>query len=230
MMSCGPRWCETSEPGPEMFLQRVFASNDLRRLDALIDADPFVTLVTSDDDGTPVATQVPVLYQRNGDDVLIEGHWARANAQVAHDGRHVLLIVHGPHAYVSASWYPDKVEQSRVPTWNYSTVHLHGVLEGFDDESSLSDLLTRTSERFEASVGGDWRFDPANPAEHAMLRGISGFRLRPTRIEIKDKLNQNHPLANREAVIMQLQQQEDVGSKQIARLMQQTLENNDDAT
>lgn len=229
-MNCAPKWCATSEPAPEMFLQRIFASDDLKRLDALIDADPFVILITSDDDGAPIASQVPVLYRREGDEVLIEGHWARVNPQVAYNGKPALLIVHGPHAYVSASWYPDKIEQVRVPTWNYSTAHLHGVLEGFDDEASLIDLLIRTSARFEASVGGDWRFDPDNPAERVQTRGISGFRLRPSRIEIKDKLNQNHPLANREAVIMQLQQQEDVGSKQIARLMQQTLENNDHAT
>lgn len=213
-----------------MFLQRVFASDDLRRLDALIDDDPFVTLITSNDDGTPIATQVPALYRRDGNEVLIEGHWARANAQAAHDGKLALLIINGPHAYVSASWYPDKIEQARVPTWNYCTAHLHGVLEGFDDEPSLIDLLARTSARFESSVGGDWRFDPDNPAERVQVRGISGFRLRPTRIEIKDKLSQNHPHANRQAVIARLQQQDSNGAHEIARLMQQTLENNDDAT
>ena len=213
-----------------MFLQRVFASDDLRRLDALIDADPFVTLITSNDDGTPIATQVPALYRRDGNEVLIEGHWARANAQAAHDGKLALLIINGPHAYVSASWYPDKIEQARVPTWNYCTAHLHGVLEGFGDEASLIDLLARTSARFESSVGGDWRFDPDNPAERVQVRGISGFRLRPTRIEIKDKLSQNHPHANRQAVIARLQQQDSNGAHEIARLMQQTLENNDDAT
>ena len=62
------------------------------------------------------------------------------------------------------------------------------------------------------------------------VRGISGFRLRPTRVQIKDKLNQNHPRANRESVITRLQQQDNAGAHEIARLMQQTLENNDDAT
>ena len=213
-----------------MYLQRIFANDDLRRLDALIEADPFVTLITAGSDGLPLASQVPVLYQRYGDDVLIEGHWSRVNPQVAHHDRRALLIVQGPHAYISASWYPDKLEQSRVPTWNYSTAHLHGVLEGFDDEASLIDLLARTSAQFEASVGGDWRFDPSNPAERVQVRGISGFRLRPTRIEIKDKLNQNHPPAIRMAVITQLEHSNDIGAQKIAALMRQTLENVDDAT
>lgn len=213
-----------------MLLQRAFASDDLRRLDALIEADPFVTLVTAGDEGAPIASQVPVLYRRVGDAVLIEGHWARANPQAAHAGRPVLLIVHGPHAYVSAGWYPDKAEQARVPTWNYSTVHLHGVLEGFDDEAALIDLLARTSAHFEAGVGGDWRFDPANPAERAQVAGISGFRLHPTRIEIKDKLSQNHPRANREAVIARLERQPAAGAREIAALMRRTLEEIDHAT
>ena len=213
-----------------MYLQRIFANDDLRRLDALIEADPFVTLITAGSDGLPLASQVPVLYQRDGDDVLIEGHWSRVNPQVAHHDRRALLIVQGPHAYISASWYPDKLEQSRVPTWNYSTAHLHGVLEGFDDEASLIDLLARTSAQFEASVGGDWRFDPSNPAERVQVRGISGFRLRPTGIEIKDKLNQNHPPAIRMAVITQLEHSNDIGAQKIAALMRQTLENVDDAT
>ena len=85
------------------------------------------------------------------------------------------------------------------------------MLEGFDDEPSLIDLLARTSARFESSAGGDWRFDPDNPAERVQVRGISGFRLRPTRVQIKDKLNQNHPRANRESVITRLQQQDNAG-------------------
>ena len=230
MTHCAAAWCATSAHAPEMLLPRAFASDDLRRLDALITADPFITLVTTDDDGAPIATQVPVLYLRDGDDVMIEGHWARTNPQAAHHGRPALLIVHGPHAYVSAGWYPDNAEQARVPTWNYSTAHLHGVLEGFDDEDALIDLLARTSERFESGVGGDWRFDPDNPAERSQVRGISGFRLRPSRIQIKDKLSQNHPRANRAAVIARLEQQDDAGARQIAHLMQHTLEDTDDAT
>ncbi len=213
-----------------MFLQRAFSSDDLRRLDALIEANPFVTVITTGDDGAPIASQLPVLYRRDGHDVLIEGHWARANPQVAHNGKPALLIVHGPDAYVSAGWYPDKAEQARVPTWNYSTAHLHGVLEGFDKEADLIDLVERTSTQFEARAGGDWRFDAKNPAERVQVRGISGFRLQPTRIQIKDKLSQNHPRANREAVIARLEEMDDAGGRQIAHLMQQTLEDSRDAT
>jgi transcriptional regulator len=35
----------------------------------------------------------------------------------------VLVMFHGPHAYVSPSWYADP---QSVPTWNYAVVHAHG--------------------------------------------------------------------------------------------------------
>lgn len=206
-----------------MLIQRAFASDDLRRLDALIDNDPFITLIGVTDDGSPIASQLPVLYQRHENQVLIEGHWARANPQARLADGPTLVIVHGPHAYVSANWYPDKIEQSRVPTWNYSTAHLHGRLASFDDEARLIDLLARTSAHYEARAGGDWRFDAGNPAERAMLSGIVGFRLLAERIEIKDKLSQNHPRANREAVAARLAASDDPDARAIAHSMHRTL-------
>lgn len=181
-----------------MFLPRAFAQTDLAKLDALIARDPFVTLITTDADGLPFVTHLPVLYRRDGDQVLIEGHWARANPQSRHTGP-TLMIVHGPHAYISASWYPDKEEAARVPTWNYAVAHLYGELERVEDEASLLDLLSRTSDRFEASVGQAWRFEPEQEAQRQQVVGILGFRFKPARIEMKFKLNQNHPDANREA-------------------------------
>ena len=50
-----------------MLLPRAFASDDLRRLDALITADPFITLVTTDDDGAPIAKADRVLYRERAD-------------------------------------------------------------------------------------------------------------------------------------------------------------------
>ena len=114
-----------------MYTSRAFV-DDPAALDALFAHDPFVTLSTVDADGVPVATHLPVLYRRDGDALRIEGHWARPNPQAGHGGT-ALMIVHGPHAYVSPGWYPDKTEAARVPTWNYTGAHLRGRLECFDD-------------------------------------------------------------------------------------------------
>jgi len=204
-----------------MHTPAAFAIADPAALDALFAADPFVTLVTADADGMPVATQLPVLYRREGSSVLVEGHWARANPQCGHGGP-ALLVVHGPHAYVSPGWYPDKEAASRVPTWNYATAHLTGTLERFDDEPALADLVVRMSAVFEARAGGDWRFDPLEPRFRRQLAGMVGFRFLPQRIQVKHKLGQNHPAANRAAVATALEQG-DAAARAVATLMRATL-------
>lgn len=202
-----------------MYLPRAFAESDLTALDGLLAANPFVTLITCDADGAPFASHVPVLYRRGGDNVLVEGHWARPNPQTRHAGD-ALMIVHGPHAYVSPAWYPDKEEAARVPTWDYAVAHLRGALQRFEDEAGLADLVSRLSAHFEAGIGSDWRFEPEREDHRGQLRGIVGFRFVPQRIELKFKLNQNHPEANRRAVAAALSQQDDPNANAIAALMQ----------
>lgn len=201
-----------------MYLPRAFAETDLAQLDALIDAHPFVTLISTDAEGAPFVSHLPVLYRRDGDAVLIEGHWARPNPQARHDGA-ILMIVHGPDAYVSPGVYPDKETAARVPTWNYAIAHLCGTLDRYDDETALGDLVDRLSQRFEATVGHDWRFEMARDDHRSQLRGIVGFRFRPERIDLKFKLSQNHPPANRHAVSEDMARRDDVGARAIAGLM-----------
>ncbi|MGY1409224.1 MULTISPECIES: FMN-binding negative transcriptional regulator [unclassified Luteimonas] len=201
-----------------MYTPRAFAETDLAQLDALLAADSFVTLVTVDVDGAPFASHLPVLYRRDGERVLVEGHWARPNPQARHGGA-ALLIVHGPHAYVSPGWYPDKEPAARVPTWNYAVAHLSGALQVFEDEDGLADLVARLSERFESSIGQSWRFEHDREDHRRQLRGIVGFRFEPTRIELKFKLNQNHPVENRVAVADALASADAPGSRAVAALM-----------
>jgi transcriptional regulator len=225
-----------------MYQPRAFVETDLAALDALIAADPFVTLITPGDDGLPFASHLPVLYARDDERILIEGHWARPNPQAGHIGK-VLMIVHGPHAYVSPAVYPDKFAGSefgqpkagpkgspqgwgehketaaRVPTWNYAVAHLRGTLDVFEDEAALGDLVDRLSRRFETAVGRDWRFEPARDDHRSQLRGIVGFRFAPSRIDLKFKLSQNHPPANRQAVREDLAARDDAGARAVAALM-----------
>lgn len=205
-----------------MYLPRSFDESDLATLDALMAGDAFVTLVTTGADGLPFASHLPVLYRRQGSEVRIEGHWARANPQATHAGS-ALVIVQGPQGYVSPGWYPDKEAAARVPTWNYLVAHLSGPLETFDDAGGLADLVARLSDHHEARAGSGWRFEPER-ADHAVqLRGIVGFRLRPERVRIKAKLNQNHPAANVRGVIAGLRAKGSPGDLALARLMEEHL-------
>ncbi|RPE81565.1 FMN-binding negative transcriptional regulator [Vulcaniibacterium tengchongense] len=200
-----------------MYLPRAFAENDLAALDALAARDSFVTLVTVRD-GAPCVSHLPVLYRREGGQVALHGHWARPNPQALHAGP-ALAIFHGPHAYVSPGWYPDKEAAARVPTWNYAVAHLHGTLRTFDDEAALAELVDALSRRFEPEAGGDWRFEPERDDHRRQLRGIVGFRFVAERIELKFKLSQNHPHANRRAVAERLAGQAREDGREVARLM-----------
>ena len=205
-----------------MYQPRAFVETDLAQLDALFAMDPFVTLVTQDATGASFASHIPVLYRRDDDRIHIEGHWARPNPQASHAGD-ALMIVHGPHAYVSPGWYPDKLGAGRVPTWNYAVAHLRGRFETFADEASLADLVSRLSSHFEATVGSDWEFDPTDARQHALLRGIVGFRFVLDQVDIKFKLSQNHPLDNRHAVIAALSDRDNADARAVAELMRTTL-------
>lgn len=205
-----------------MYLPRQFRESDLAELDRLIAEYPFATLVTVHQ-GAPFATHLPVLYARDGERIVCRGHWARPNPQW-HDAPEALLIVHGPHAYVSPSWYPDKLEAARVPTWNYAVAHLRGPLEVLHDADALAAIVSELSERHEAESGGGWRFDPEHADQRAQLKGIVGFRLEARQVELKFKLNQNHPLANRSAVAAALAARPGDSAHALAGLMRARLD------
>ena len=200
-----------------MYTPRAFVEADLAALDQLVVRDNFITLVTVAD-AAPCISHVPVLYRRDGNQVVLEGHWAKPNPQSRHQGA-ALIIVHGPHAYISPGWYTDKEEAARVPTWNYAVAHLHGTLERFDDELSLASQVDRLSQQHESRVGSDWRFEHDRADLVSQLRGIVGFRFVAERMEMKFKLNQNHPPANVLGAAQALRAQGDARSSEIAELM-----------
>lgn len=204
-----------------MYTPRAFAETDLTGLDRLIERDAFVTLVTVAD-GLPFVSHLPVLYARDGDRIVIEGHWARPNPQARHAGP-ALVIVHGPHAYLSPGWYADKEEAARVPTWNYAVAHLHGTLERTVDTDQLASIVDRLSQANEARVGNDWRFEHDRNDHVRQLRGIIGFRFTVDRVELKFKLSQNHPVANVEGAAAALHRLGGEDNVAVADLMRERL-------
>lgn len=201
-----------------MFTPRAFAETDLIWLDRLLARDPFVTVLTTGDDGLPELTRVPVLYRRDGQRIELRGHWARANPQSRREGT-AKVLVDGPHGYVSASWYPDKEPAARVPTWNYAAAELRGQLQPFDGTDALAQLVGDISDRFEASVGQQWRFEADRPEHGPELRAIVGFHFHVEQVQLKLKLGQNHPDANQQAVIDALDRLHAPPSTELAQWM-----------
>jgi transcriptional regulator len=200
-----------------MFVPKRFAVDDLAALDALLARDAFVTLV-SQVDGAPFASHLPVLYRREGAAVRFVGHWARANPQWRGiEAQTVLLVVHGPHAYVSPSWYAHP--ETSVPTWNYAVAHVHGRVELIEGAAELAGLVAELAAHYERAVGSAWRFPDSAPGTRAELAGIVGFELTAQRIAIKHKLNQHHDDASIAGAVRGLRGRGDPGSLEIAGLM-----------
>src|SRR5688572_4064118 len=91
-----------------LYVPKAFAIDDQDALDHLIDEHPFATLVTPSSP-EPFVSHLPLL-RRTGEDgkpVLI-GHFAGANPHAQHaTGIASIAIFHGPHAYVSPTWYAE---------------------------------------------------------------------------------------------------------------------------
>lgn len=205
-----------------MYTPSYFSETDLLELDRLVEWNSFASLITNVD-GQTYASHIPVLYERNEEQVVFRGHWARPNPQWQGD-LNALLVIHGPNAYISPGWYPDKEDSARVPTWNYAVAHIQGKLEITHRESDLADIVSELAAINETNVGSDWEFKPETREDHRkQLGGIVGFRLEAKQISIKFKLSQNHPETNIQSVIEQLPNSHQRDGAAIAGMMREQL-------
>ena len=199
-----------------------FTSTDPTWLDWLAEHHPFGTLVSQVEDA-PFASHLPVLYERTDGEVTLTGHWARPNPQWREiETQRPLFLFQGPHAYISPRWYADTPKQ--VPTWNYVAAHVYGTIRLIQEGPELEHIVVSLAEKFESGATTPWSLADSDPANRARLRGIVGFELRSTSVQVKLKLNQNHPVANVAGVIAGLR---DTGSEEaaaVAALMQQELD------
>ncbi|THG28649.1 FMN-binding negative transcriptional regulator [Naasia lichenicola] len=174
-----------------------FVLQDQVELKRLIRENPWAILISTTDDGM-VASHYPIVLEEDEESISVVSHVGRPDEQLHGLGeREVLLIVQGPHGYISPGWYtdPDGSHRPNVPTWNYVTAHLYGVPEILSDEENyrvLGDLV----EHFERVLPEPrlMEITPEN-AQYAqrISSGTVGFRLRPTRVVAKSKLSQNRP-------------------------------------
>jgi transcriptional regulator len=201
-----------------MYIPAAFRIEDAAKLADFIRRYSFATLVTQDG-GTPFATHLPMLYHANeSEHGTLLSHVAIANPQWKHFGTktEALAIFHGPHAYVSPSWY---TVSPAVPTWNYSTVHVYGVPEIIEDRQRIEAMLNELVATYEAGFEQPWKGDLPDEYREKMLKGIVAFEMRVTRIEGKFKLGQNRSAADVQSVFEALARSEDADSRALARLM-----------
>ncbi len=202
-----------------MYVPKHFAVSDSEVAD-LLHGHGAADLVTATADGL-VATFLPFLFEPSiGERGALQGHVARNNDQWrrAPVGE-ALVIVRGPDAYVTPSWYATKAEHGRVvPTWNYVTAHVHGRLVVHDDPAWVDDLVRRLTAKHEAARAEPWSVDDAPERFVAgQLRAIVGLEVLITRIEAKAKVSQNRSDSDIDGVIGGLVAQGDAVSAAAVR-------------
>jgi transcriptional regulator len=181
-----------------------FAMTDVGEIRRLIDQNPWVTIVSATDQGL-VASHYAVLLDEGRDDLTIVGHVGKPDDLVHGLGeRELLVVVQGPHGYVSPGWYGDV---QSVPTWNFVSAHLSGIPELLTPEENLQ-VLERLVARFESGMPQPrLMWEPPNDPDFVrrLERGTVGFRLTPTRVVGKRKLSQNKSDEIVETVIAELE-------------------------
>ncbi len=201
-----------------MYLPTAFRENRIDAVHAAIAGSGIATLVTLTADGL-IASHVPMLLDPEpGPYGTLLGHLARANPQAkgALPGVEALAIFQGLDTYITPSWYETKRRTGKVvPTWNYEAVHAYGPISFFNEPERLRAIVTRLTNRQEASRAQPWAVtDAPEDFVQVMLKAITGFAIPITRLEGKRKMSQNRPAEDVAGVVAGLEAE---GRSDVAR-------------
>lgn len=188
-----------------MYIPSRFREDSFPLIKEVIDRYSFASLISLNDSElsashlplllTQVDRKVAPEFEPSSDSDWSEwtlwGHMARANPQWRDlDGKRVLAIFHGPHCYVSPSWYESS---NVVPTWNYIAVHVSGTFSVVEDFAAGREFLRLAVEKYEKNRATSWSMDGEGADFLDKLQqAIVVFRVILEQVEAKFKLSQNH--------------------------------------
>ena len=213
-----------------MYIPKHFEVNDWEEITGFVARVRAADLVTVGSDGLLVGTLMPCIWDRSPVDDTNYGslvmHMARANPhwKSIEIGAAGLAIVHGPQAYISPSNYEGKMSDHKVvPTWNYQSVHLSGMVEVSEDVELLRQIVSDLTNVHERERVQPWSVQDADSKYmEAQLHGIVAITLRITSVEAKYKLSQNRSLEDRKRVIGDLESSPLSDDQEIADEMRKT--------
>ena len=157
-----------------------------------------VLAVGAGDAGGPLLSHIPFLLAEDGG--TVHAHLARPNPilRCLEQGeRPAVLAVGGPDGYISPDWYES--DPGLVPTWNYVSGHLRGVLR-LRPEETIRGHLDELAAQFEQRLSPKhpWRTTKVPERQlEALMRAILPVELQVERVDGTWKLNQNRPDAAR---------------------------------
>ena len=167
-----------------------FVQSDVDEVKRLIRENPWATIVASTTEGI-VASHYPVVLEDDPADpvaIVLVSHVGRPDERSLELGAaEVMVIVQGPHGYVSPGWYP---AEQIIPTWNHVTAHLWGTPEILSDDENFR-VLGELVDHFEKVMPEPSTLTLDEEGSRRVAKGTVGIRLRVTRFDARAKLSQN---------------------------------------
>jgi transcriptional regulator len=206
-----------------MYIPKLHEETDLAVLHALMRSHPLGTWATQGE-GELIVNHVPFLLDpARGPYGTLLCHVARANSVWQSFSKTVpsVIVFQGPDTYVSPSWYPSKQAHGKVvPTWNYTTVHAHGIPVLMETQAQLMQQITLLTATHEKDQIAPWQVSDA-PADFVeqMSHQIVGIEIPIARIFGKWKISQNRSEADRNGVVAGLKASAAPHSHQVADLV-----------
>lgn len=206
-----------------MYLPKRFQIDSPRDAIELMQKYPLATLISADSQ-EPFVSHIPLVAQKDGDNITLIGHLARGNPHwklLANNS--VYAIFHGPNAYISPKWYAE----NDVPTWNYAVVHAQGTCSLIEDLDGILSCVKKLSAFAESKLQDPWEFwIPKDLAADGVIeKSIVGFLIKVTSIKTKFKLNQSRSEADLHGVVEGLKSHGTDVDKEVADLMTVTWKN-----
>lgn len=210
-----------------MYVPPPYRHPDSGWLIELMRRSPLALLVTVPDAKSgPLVTHLPVIMQADTQErvpydlsnVVLLGHLNRSNPHWAAltPGASSLLVFTGPHAYVSPTIYE---KSPAAPTWNFTSVHVHGSVHPIETTEETLDVVQRTVRAFETDFGFGWDMSDSLEYFREIISGVGAFRFSVTRADGMFKLSQEQPEEVRARVQKYFTNHESSPHREVAELM-----------
>lgn len=206
-----------------MYTPKAHALTDVAAMHAHIAEHPLGSWVCNAQSQL-IANHIPfVLDAQHGTHGRLLGHVSRANLvwRELAGGATSMVMFMGPDAYITPSWYPGKLQHGKVvPTWNYVTVHAHGVARAIEDTGWILDVINRLTDAQESHRQNPWKVSDA-PSDYInrMLRAVVGIEITIERLEGRLKVSQDEDELDRLGTVEGLRQTCEAPSSVLADLV-----------
>jgi transcriptional regulator len=126
-------------------------------------------------------------------------------------------VFHGPNSYVSPTIYE---VTPAAPTWNFTSVHLHGTLRVITDREATLQIIRWTVAEFESQFGANWDMRPSFEYFDRIVPGVGAFAFEIERVDSMFKLGQDQPAEVQERLVCSFAARESASPQQeLAKLM-----------